>query len=104
MLLAKAYKDVVMNTGEENNLINPDKAKNEGQNIEWDNGDPTYGHAINPSGFKRKNEPDEEHLKDIEELSKLDVNEELKNSNLSKDSDVGNRNSEDEKGVGGKSL
>ncbi|PWS31880.1 hypothetical protein [Pedobacter paludis] len=94
-----------MNTGEENNnLINPEKDKNENQNIEWDNGDPTYGHAVNPSSFKKKDAPEEEHLKTSEKDVDKQINTDLKNLNLANDSDVGNRNSENEKGIGGKSL
>jgi len=72
-------------------------------NIEWDNGEATYGHAISDSPFKRKNIPDENHLSKLEE-SDRDVNEELKNINLSSSEDPSIRNSDQEKGLGGKDL
>ncbi|GGE53540.1 hypothetical protein EV200_102445 [Pedobacter psychrotolerans] len=72
-------------------------------NIEWDNGEATYGHAITDSPFRRKNVPDENHLSKLEEHDH-DVNEELKNINLSNNNDPSNRNSDQEKGLGGKDL
>lgn len=72
-------------------------------NIEWDNGEATYGHAISDSPFKRKNTPGENHLSKAEK-SNDDVNQDLKNINLSKNDDPDNRNSGQEKGLGGKDL
>ncbi|PWS27024.1 hypothetical protein DHW03_13480 [Pedobacter yonginense] len=94
-----------MNTGEENtNSIDSGRDKNQDQNIEWDNGEPTYGHAVNPSSIKRKDAPSEDHLKNIEEADATNIISDLKNVNLTNDSDLGGRNSDEEKGIGGKSL
>lgn len=94
-----------MNIGEENNnLIDPQMDKNEDQNIEWDNENPTYGHAISQSSFKRKDAPDEEHLSDNADTDDSNVITDLKNSSLSNNIDLGNKNNDEEKGVGGKTL
>lgn len=77
--------------------------KNE-QNIEWDNGEVTYGHSIAHSEFRRKNAPSEEHIAKAEEGSDDHTISELKNENLSQGEDIGNRNNAEEKGVGGKDL
>ena len=90
-----------MNTGED---MNPEMDKTEDQHIEWDNGDPTYGHAVNPSSIKRKDSPGEDHLKDNEEADDAKIISDLKNTALSKDSDIGGRNIDKDKGIGGKSL
>lgn len=73
------------------------------QNIEWDHEDATYGHSISNSTFKRKDVPDEDHIAQVQE-AKIDVIENLKNTNLSTSEDLANRNNTDEKGVGGKDL
>ena len=88
------------NNGREENS----PVKKEEQNIEWDNGEATYGHSVANSEFKRKNTPAEEHTNKEDEKSDPKINEDLKNSNLSKGEDIGNRNSNEEKGIGGKSL
>lgn len=82
-----------------------DLAKNEreklNQNTGWDDGDDTYGHSIIESEFKRKNTPDPDHLKKTEQESN-DVNDKLKNKNLSNNDEISNRNNLEEKGIGGK--
>lgn len=82
-----------------------DLAKNEqdklNQNMDWDNGDETYGHSIVESEFKRKNTPDPDHLAKAEQTTS-DVNDKLKNENLSSNDDISNRNNLEEKGIGGK--
>ncbi|MFW0715850.1 hypothetical protein [Pedobacter sp. N23S346] len=72
------------------------------QNIEWDHEDATYGHISN-SPFKRKDVPDDDHIAKVKE-TEIDVNENLKNTNLSTGEDPANRNSTKEKGLGGKDL
>jgi hypothetical protein len=72
-------------------------------NIEWDNDDATYGHAVSDSPFRRKNTPDENHLSKLEENDQ-DVNGNLKNVNLSESDNPDHRNSNQEKGLGGKDL
>jgi len=73
------------------------------QNIEWDNGEATYGHSITESPFKRKNIPTPSHLAKVDQADG-DVNENLKNLNFANDEDPANRNSNNEKGLGGKDL
>jgi len=70
-------------------------------NIEWDNGEATYGHKR--ADFKRKDEPDASHTNE-ENNPPRNVNENLNNSNLSQGEDIGNRNKNDEKGLRGKDL
>ncbi|RZK16917.1 MAG: hypothetical protein EOO86_13800 [Pedobacter sp.] len=87
---------------EVNNRDEDQSGKRDDQNIEWDNGEVTYGHSIANSEFRRKNTPNEEHIAKTEDNSK--TIEELKNSNLSQGEDIGNRNDAEEKGLGGKDL
>ncbi|GGH17028.1 MULTISPECIES: hypothetical protein [Pedobacter] len=70
------------------------------EDIDWDNGEATYGHKR--TEFKRKDQPDEAHLANTEGHSEHDVNKTLKNTNLSKDEDIANRNKEADKGISGK--
>lgn len=78
--------------------------KNDDQNIEWDNGEVTYGHSIIQSEFKKKNQPDESHFKKQPAGENSDTINDLKNQNLSQQEDIGNRNDSNEKGIGGKDL
>ena len=80
-----------------------DQFQKPGQSIEWDHEDATYGHSISNSTFKRKDVPDEDHIAQVQE-AKIDVNENLRNTNLSTSEDLANRNNTDEKGVGGIDL
>ena len=80
-----------------------DQFQKPGQSIEWDHEDATYGHSISDSPFKRKSIPDDDHIAKVKE-AEIDVNENLKNTNLSTDEDLANRNSTKEKGLGGKDL
>ena len=78
--------------------------KADDQNIEWDNGEVTYGHSIAKSEFKRKNMPSEEQISKREDSNHSNTIADLKNSNISQGEDIGNRNSAEEKGLGGKDL
>jgi len=91
-----------MGTGNKEQNQDDDQLNKFDQNIEWDNGDITYGHSITNSEYKKKNLPDERHLAQNEHGSGDKVNEKLKDLNLSSDEDPGNRNIDDEKGLGGK--
>ncbi len=97
------FKSKAMNK-EDNSKDEGQQGKKTEQNIEWDNGEVTYGHSIAHSEFRRKNMPAEEHVAKAEEGNDTKTIPELKNANLSQGEDIGNRNSTDEKGVGGKDL
>ena len=88
---------------ESNNTSDNKKDKSQDPNIEWDNGEATYGHSITESPFKRKNIPTPSHLAEVDQADG-DVNENLKNLNFANDEDPANRNSNNEKGLGGKDL
>jgi len=79
-----------------------DQNENTDRNIEWDNGEATYGHTISDSEFKRKNTPSKDHISNTE--NETNTIDNLKNENLSQGEDIGSRNSIDEKGLGGKDL
>lgn len=81
---------------EENKKIDPQLDTD--QNIDWDNGEATYGHKR--SDFKRKDQPDEAHLAKTEGAGH-NINHELKNANLSQNEDIANRNKESDKGISG---
>ncbi|MBO9672869.1 MAG: hypothetical protein J7577_05470 [Sphingobacteriaceae bacterium] len=70
------------------------------EEIDWDNGEATYGHKR--TEFKRKDQPDEAHLASTEGHPEHDVNKTLKNTILSKDEDIANRNKDADKGISGK--
>ncbi|MFC3562079.1 hypothetical protein [Pedobacter jamesrossensis] len=73
------------------------KGKKHIENIsEWDND--TYGHISSYTGFRRKDEPADEHQENSNASTKL------KNINLTKGDDVSQRNSKEEKGLKGKAL
>ena len=74
------------------------------ENIEWDNGEVTYGHMITNSSFKRKDLPDPQHQQHLEETSNKKIRKSLKNSKFIKDEDIANRNKGAEKGIGGQNL
>ncbi|WP_231427261.1 hypothetical protein [Pedobacter sp. Leaf250] len=85
-----------------NEIDNSQKAKTTDPNIEWDNGEATYGHSISESDFKRKNSPNKNHINKTE--NDANTIDDLKNENLSQGEDIGNRNKTGEKGLGGKDL
>ncbi|RDC57481.1 hypothetical protein DU508_10045 [Pedobacter chinensis] len=87
-----------------NNTDGDQFEKQDDQNIEWDKGEVTYGHSVTHSEFKRKNLPSEEHIAKAEEGNDSKIIDDLKNANLSQGEDIGNRNSDEEKGIGGKDL
>ncbi|WP_316799872.1 hypothetical protein [Pedobacter frigidisoli] len=66
--------------------------------IEWDNGEATYGHKL--PEVKRKDEPETDPSEKAEE----NVNQHLKNKNLSQDEDIANRSRDENRGVGGNHL
>ncbi|MCZ4242584.1 hypothetical protein [Pedobacter punctiformis] len=68
--------------------------------IKYDKGEVTYGHIISNPIFSRKDKADE----NSESEENIDVNEQLNNINLTKDTDISNRNQNKEKGVRGKDL
>ncbi len=84
---------------EENKKIDPQLDAD--QDIDWDNGDATYGHKR--TDFKRKDQPDEEHLAKNEDVGH-NIKNDLKNTNLSLNEDIANRNKESDKGISGKDL
>ncbi|WP_293310206.1 hypothetical protein [Pedobacter sp. UBA5917] len=84
---------------EENKKTDPQISAD--QDIDWDNGEATYGHKRND--FKRKDQPDEAHLAKTESADH-NINEGLKNANLSQNEDIGNRNKEADKGIKGQDL
>ncbi|MBT2564600.1 hypothetical protein J7E50_01175 [Pedobacter sp. ISL-68] len=87
----------------ENKNVDPNGEINHNEeDIEWDNGEATYGHKR--ADFKRKDQPDEAHLAKTENDPKHHINEGLKNANLSQNEDIGNRNKERDKGISGKDL
>lgn len=86
----------------DNKNVDPQIGINRDEDIEWDNGEATYGHKR--ADFKRKDQPDEAHLAKTENDPKHHINEELKNANLSQNEDIGNRNKERDKGISGKDL
>ncbi|WP_406824084.1 hypothetical protein [Pedobacter sp. KACC 23697] len=87
----------------ENKNIDPNGEINRNEDdIEWDNGEATYGHKR--TDFKRKDEPQSSHTVNTENDPARSVNEDLNNSNLSQGEDIGNRNKNDEKGLRGKDL
>lgn len=87
------------NKSEQGNIKNEEQDHLKG--IEHDND--TYGHSERP--FIRKDEPDENHQEQGTELSnKLENSEKLKNINLSAGEDIGIRNTDEDKGIGGKNL
>ena len=87
----------------ENKNVDPNSEINRNEeDIEWDNGEATYGHKR--ADFKRKDQPDESHLLKTENDPTHAVNENLNNSNLSQGEDIGNRNKNNEKGLRGKDL
>lgn len=87
----------------ENKNIDPNEEINRNEeDIEWDNGEATYGHKR--ADFKRKDEPQASHLVNTENGPDQKVNENLTNSNLSQGEDIGGRNKNDEKGLKGKDL
>ncbi|MEH3111836.1 hypothetical protein [Pedobacter terrae] len=91
-----------MENNENKNLDpNAETDRNE-EDIEWDNGEATYGHKR--ADFKRKDEPEATHLSKTENDPDRNVNEDLNHSNLSQGEDIGNRNKYDEKGLHGKDL
>ena len=72
---------------------------------DWDND--TYGHIVNPENLKKKNEPEQNHKDYVEkefEAEEKSASDNLKNVNLSGNDDVASRNSNKEKGLGGKSI
>lgn len=87
---------------ESNNTSDNKKDKSQDPNIEWDNGEATYGHSISHNEFKKKNAPNDSHIVENEEKSNT-IND-LKNANLTNNEDIGNRNELEEKGLGGKDL
>ncbi|WP_316847376.1 hypothetical protein [Pedobacter psychrodurus] len=86
----------------DNKNVDPQLGINRDEDIEWDNGEATYGHKR--ADFKRKDQPDEAHLTKTANDPNHHINEELKNANLSQNEDIGNRNKERDKGVSGKDL
>ncbi|WP_316827398.1 hypothetical protein [Pedobacter miscanthi] len=90
-----------MEMNDENNKkeIDPQPDANHDQEIDWDNGEATYGHKR--TDFKRKDQPDEAHLEKTENAGEHDVNTALKNANLSQNDDIGSRNKEANKGLKG---
>ncbi|WP_412466155.1 hypothetical protein [Pedobacter sp. KLB.chiD] len=86
----------------ENKNIDPNEETNHNEeDIEWDNGEATYGHKR--ADFKRKDEPMTSHKSGENDVNQ-DVNGSLNNSNLSQGEDIGNRNKNDDKGLHGKDL
>ncbi|MBB6236168.1 hypothetical protein HDC90_000774 [Pedobacter sp. AK013] len=84
----------------ENKNVDPNEEINHNEeDIEWDNGEATYGHKR--ADFKRKDEPAASHLSKAENDPTHAVNENL---NLSQSEDIGNRNKNKEKGLKGKDL
>jgi len=70
---------------------------------DWDND--TYGHIANPENLRKKNEPDQDHIEHVQnEAGEKSASEALKNVNLSDNDDVASRNSNNDKGIGGKSI
>ena len=86
----------------DNKNVDPQLGNNRDEDIEWDNGEATYGHKR--ADFKRKDQPNEAHLAKTENDTHHNLNEELKNANLSQNEDIGNRNKESDKGISGKDL
>jgi len=82
--------------------VDPQININHNEDIEWDNGEATYGHKR--ADFKRKDQPDETHLAQSENDPEHNINQALKNANLSQNEDIGNRNKEKNKGISGKDL
>ncbi|MGM9474932.1 hypothetical protein ACS5PU_00830 [Pedobacter sp. GSP4] len=82
--------------------VDPKLGVDRDEDIEWDNGEATYGHKR--PDFKRKDEPDEEHLAKAQKDAEHDVNNDLKHTNLSQGEDIGNRNKTNNKGLKGKDL
>lgn len=69
------------------------KAQHADDGIEWDNGEATYGHKL--PEVKRKDEPEVDPL----EKAEGDVNQHLKNKNLSQDEDIANRSRNENRGI-----
>ncbi|WP_162800005.1 hypothetical protein [Pedobacter jeongneungensis] len=88
-----------MNDENKKKEIDPQLGIDRDEEIDWDNGEATYGHKR--TDFKRKDEPNETHLLKAES-SVHNINEELKNANLSRNEDIGNRNKDADKGIRGK--
>ncbi len=87
----------------ENKKNDPNEGINSNEDqIEWDNGEATYGHKR--VDFKRKDEPAASQVVRSENDPVRNVNENLTNSNLSQEEDIANRNKNDEKGLRGKDL
>jgi len=86
----------------DNKHVDPQNGINSNEDIEWDNGEATYGHKR--ADFKRKDQPDDIHLTKTENDAKHDINKVLKNANLSQNEDIGNRNKERDRGISGKDL
>ncbi|MGN7988167.1 hypothetical protein ACTJKC_12550 [Pedobacter sp. 22226] len=88
-----------MNDENKKKEIDPQLGIDRDEEIDWDNGEATYGHKR--TDFRRKDEPNETHLAKTDGAAH-DVNKELKNSNLSQNEDIGNRNKDADKGISGK--
>ncbi|WP_235526094.1 hypothetical protein [Pedobacter sp. Leaf216] len=85
-----------------NKDVNPQIGGSHDDDIEWDNGEATYGHKR--ADFKRKDQPDDAHLAKTKTVGKHNINKELNNANLSQNEDIGNRNKEKDRGISGKDL
>ncbi|MFC1225482.1 hypothetical protein ACFE6N_16860 [Pedobacter sp. BG31] len=75
---------------------------NRDDQIDWDNGEATYGHKR--ADFKRKDEPEASRLPSTVNDTSQNINESLNNSNLSQGEDIGSRNKNDDKGLRGEDL
>jgi len=89
------------------NNDNKNSDSNEGINrnddqIDWDNGEATYGHKR--ADFKRKDEPEASRLAAAENDNSQNITESLNNANLSQGEDIGSRNKSDDKGLRGEDL
>ncbi|WP_293744755.1 hypothetical protein [uncultured Pedobacter sp.] len=89
------------NNDNKNSDSKEDINRNDDQ-IDWDNGEATYGHKR--ADFKRKDEPEASHLPSTENDNSQNINENLNNANLSKGEDIGSRNKNDDKGLRGEDL
>ena len=75
---------------------------NRDDQIDWDNGEATYGHKR--ADFKRKDVPEASRLPSTENGTSQNINESLNNANLSQGEDIRSRNKNDDKGLRGEDL
>jgi hypothetical protein len=96
------HKTHTMDTSNKSGKVNIENDEQDHlKGIEHDND--TYGHSETP--FIRKDEPDENHHEETtDQNNKLGNSDKLKNINLSAKEDIGVRNADTDKGVGGKDL